>query len=110
MKGLLIIRVRMSIHSTKKYEPFHEKNRPMPYANNKSADSPAHPHSLMSTFVVHCRDSTIHIGLFRLHDFFRTTLSCMILSCMIFLFTLALQNHVRFLFPPLYLRKENGER
>ena len=29
----------------------------MPYANNKSADQPAHPCSLISIFVVHCLDS-----------------------------------------------------
>ena len=29
----------------------------LPYANNKGADQPAHPHSLISTFVVHCLDS-----------------------------------------------------
>ena len=29
----------------------------MPYANNKGADQPAHPRSLISTFVVHCLDS-----------------------------------------------------
>ena len=28
-----------------------------PYANNKDADQPAHPCSLISTFVVHCLDS-----------------------------------------------------
>ena len=31
----------------------------MPYANNKGADQPAHPRSLISTFVVHCLDSMI---------------------------------------------------
>ena len=31
----------------------------MPYANNKAADQPAHPHSLINTFVVHCLDSII---------------------------------------------------
>ena len=31
----------------------------MPYANDKSADQPAHPLSLISTFVVHCLDSII---------------------------------------------------
>ena len=31
----------------------------MPYANNKSTDQPAHSHSLISTFVVHCIDSGI---------------------------------------------------
>ena len=31
----------------------------MPYANNKGADQPAHPRSLISTFIVRCRDSII---------------------------------------------------
>ena len=29
------------------------------YANNKDADQPAHPHSLISAFVVRCLDSMI---------------------------------------------------
>ena len=32
-----------------------------PYANNKGADQPAHPGSLISTFVVRCLDSMICI-------------------------------------------------
>ena len=31
----------------------------MSYANNKGADQPAHPRSLISTFVVRCLDSII---------------------------------------------------
>ena len=31
----------------------------MPYANNKGADQPAHPRSLISTFVVRCLDSIV---------------------------------------------------
>ena len=31
----------------------------MSYANNKGADQPAHPRSLISTFVVHCLDSVM---------------------------------------------------
>ena len=31
----------------------------MPYANNKGADQPAHPRSLINAFVVHCLDSII---------------------------------------------------
>ena len=31
----------------------------MLYANNKGADEPAHPRSLISAFVVHCLDSMI---------------------------------------------------
>ena len=45
----------MSIHSL-----LHEKICPMLYENNKGANQSAHPHSLMSTFVVHCRDGIIH--------------------------------------------------
>ena len=40
------------------YEPCHEKNLIMPYANNNGADQPPHPHSLISALVVHCLDST----------------------------------------------------
>ena len=31
------------------------------YANNKGADQPAHPHSLISAFVVRCLDSIIYL-------------------------------------------------
>ena len=31
----------------------------MPYANEKGADQPAHPSSLISTFIVRCLDSII---------------------------------------------------
>ena len=33
----------------------------MPYANNKGADQPVHPRSLISTFAVRCLDSMICI-------------------------------------------------
>ena len=33
----------------------------MSYANNKGADQPAHPRSLISAFVVRCLDSTISL-------------------------------------------------
>ena len=39
--------------------PGHAKMCLMPYANNKGADQPAHPRSLISTFVVRCLDSII---------------------------------------------------
>ena len=42
-------------------EPGHEKMCLMPYANNKGADQPEHPHSLISVFVVHCLDSIISL-------------------------------------------------
>ena len=40
-------------------EPHHEKTCLIIYANNKGADQPAHPHSPISTFVVHSLDSRI---------------------------------------------------
>ena len=33
----------------------------MPYANNKNADQPAHPPSLISVFVVRCPNSIISL-------------------------------------------------
>ena len=38
--------------------PRHGKTCLMPYANNKAADGPAHPRSLISAFVSRCLDST----------------------------------------------------
>ena len=46
---------------TKGHEPGHEKICLMSYVNNKGADQPAHPRSLISTFVVHCLDSIISL-------------------------------------------------
>ena len=43
------------------FEPGHEKTCLMSYANNKGADQPAHPRSLISAFVVSCLDSIISI-------------------------------------------------
>ena len=43
------------------YEPGHEKMCLMSYANNKEADQPAHPRSLISAFVVRCLDSIISL-------------------------------------------------
>ena len=43
------------------FEPRHDKTLFLPNANNKGADQPAHPRSLISTFVVHCLDSNIPI-------------------------------------------------
>ena len=37
------------------------RNLFMPYANNKGTDQPAHPRSLISTFIVRCLDSIIPI-------------------------------------------------
>ena len=43
------------------YGPGHAKMCLKTYANNKGADQPAHPRSLISTFVVRCLDSMICI-------------------------------------------------
>ena len=43
------------------YGPGHAKTCLMSYANNKGADQPAHPRSLISTFVVRYLDSMICI-------------------------------------------------
>ena len=37
------------------------RKRDMSYVNNKDADQPAHPHSLISVFVVRCLDSIISL-------------------------------------------------
>ena len=42
-------------------EPGHEKMCLMSYANNKGADQPAHPRSLLSTFIARCLDSIISL-------------------------------------------------
>ena len=41
--------------------PGHAKMCLIPYANNKGADQPAHPRSLIRTFVVHCLDSIMSL-------------------------------------------------
>ena len=43
------------------YEPGHEKTCLVSYANNKCADQPAHPRSLISAFVVRCLDSVMSL-------------------------------------------------
>ena len=50
--------------------PGHAKTSLMPYANNKGADQPAHPHSLISAFIVRCLDSIIHlVSIFEISSF-----------------------------------------
>ena len=44
------------------FEPDHEKMCFMSYANNKGADQPAHPRSLISAFVVRCLDGIISLN------------------------------------------------
>ena len=43
------------------YEPGHEKMCLMSCANDKGADQPAHPRSLISAFVVRCLDNIISL-------------------------------------------------
>ena len=49
------------MHAAYKIEPRREKPCFLLYANNKGADKPAHPHSLIDVFVVRCLDSIIYI-------------------------------------------------
>ena len=42
-------------------EPGHGKTCLMSYANNKGADQPAHPRSLISAFVVRCLDNVMSV-------------------------------------------------
>ena len=42
-------------------EPGHEKTCLMSYSNDKGADQPAHPRSLISAFVFRCLDSIISL-------------------------------------------------
>ena len=42
------------------YEPC-RNNLFLPYANNHGADQPAHPHSLISAFIVRYQDSIIYV-------------------------------------------------
>ena len=43
------------------YGPDHAEMCLMAYANNKGADQPAHPRSMISTFIVRCLESVICI-------------------------------------------------
>ena len=49
------------VQSARIIGPGHAKMCLMPYATNKGADQPLHPHSLISAFLVHCLDSMICI-------------------------------------------------
>ena len=44
----------LPVEYTSSVGPGHAKTCLMPYANKKGADHPAHPRSLISTFVVRC--------------------------------------------------------
>ena len=51
--------LKLNMHNLN--EPGHEKPCLMLYANNKDADQPAHPRSLISAFVVHSLDSVMSL-------------------------------------------------
>ena len=57
---IILIHILYSTYC-KTYEQGHEKMCLMSYANNKGADQPVHPHSLISAFVVRCLDSIISL-------------------------------------------------
>ena len=57
-----VLRISLSVEGSEKtFELGHEKMYLMSYANNKGADQPTHPRSLISAFVVHCLDSIISL-------------------------------------------------
>ena len=48
--------------SINRFEPLYEKTCFMPYANNKDANQPEHPRSLISVFVARCLDSAMPVA------------------------------------------------
>ena len=46
---------------SRRYELGREKTCLMSYANNKGADQPVHPRSLISTYIVRCLDSVMSL-------------------------------------------------
>ena len=59
LKLVVALRITGQLGST--FEPGHEKMCLMSYTNNKGADQPAHPRSLISAFVVLCLGSIISL-------------------------------------------------
>ena len=59
--GRPVCRKTYSQHIRSTLEPGHEKTCLMSYANNKGADQPAHPRSLIDAFVVRCLDSVMSL-------------------------------------------------
>ena len=53
--------MNQSINTDSKNSKEPQQNLFTLYANNKDADQPAHPRSLINAFVVRCFDSIIHI-------------------------------------------------
>ena len=52
-------KAEVSAYDLSLYGPQREKTCLQGFANNKGADQPAHPHSLISTFVICLLESTI---------------------------------------------------
>ena len=70
------------------FEPGHEKMCLMPYANKKGADQPAHPRSLISTFVVRCQDKMISlVFIFEISRFYQVSVAEQISLCRVWLET-----------------------
>ena len=59
MQGKCYGNIIMYASNEEQYESGHEKTCLMSYANNKGADQPTHPRSLISAFVVRCLDSVM---------------------------------------------------
>ena len=67
---IIHVRLRTGTLSALQEELGHIMRKPVPYANNKGTDQPAHPHSLISTFVIHCLDSiTAIVAIFEIPRF-----------------------------------------
>ena len=58
---MLYVCCLINLKSEFTFEPGHEKMCLMSYANNKGTDQPAHPHRLISAFVVRSLDSIISL-------------------------------------------------
>ena len=56
----------VTAQNDRSYEPHGKKTCLVRFANNKGVDQPAHPRSLISTFVIRLFESTISISNFQL--------------------------------------------
>ena len=60
-RGNIDVQCKAAVYTVLQPGPGQAKTCLMPYANNKGADQPAHPRSLINTFAVRCFDSAICI-------------------------------------------------
>ena len=63
---VICIKWVFSWHGSNVYEPSHEKMCLITYVNNKDAAEPAHPRSLISSFVVQRQDRSLYIRNFKI--------------------------------------------